>query len=639
MKVRSVYSLLLILLCLWIYLIPALASDSFVTFTEYTEEGKTIPLSPNQFRYDVDLNSVIDVRFHPEVLSKYCLEANSTRDQLQREIDALRQLMNTSHDRLNTFAQKINVSFNALQTNPTPALEAEFRQQLITHGTLITSLLELLEPVVGLEKLDAALSTPDPSYADLFDLLGKHITDLQNRLTTETMRTIQENQLVINVWCLHYSGDKVPTTVHLNNYDTLEAGVPQMIDKVHLTPDDQEHLQASMDFYADLLKMTKDLQDHKGNLTELFQELKDQVLADLDKLKEPLQIDTLQQSLKSFQEEMTRSMPSTTSQAQRIKENVKKITSACQQLAELQLRYNDLLQSVRDTKNANPLQVYPTLIQKLDNFQTQLMTVLQANIADTIKQDAGQLKELLGQMGDTVSAALQDKVATLTQVTDQWAANFVSVLSEGTTGRFYNDLLTAMKSLGSGLSYTHVVTQLPVDNTIPEATQKVALDQALPTTIEIPRTLRQGGDTFTLCVQVYKAGRPLIREEYTFRVQPYGVYSTWKTGFIFVKNRGKEDFQPTTGLSWILHYRPRPNEGWYTPIFNDLLNLGIGLNSIMMMNNSQIQYGLGITATFLDDIVQIGYGINLQQSEKEGRSYFFIGASLLDLLKPTPELP
>jgi hypothetical protein len=48
---------------------------------------------------------------------------------------------------------------------------------------------------------------------------------------------------------------------------------------------------------------------------------------------------------------------------------------------------------------------------------------------------------------------------------------------------------------------------------------------------------------------------------------------------------------------------------------------------------SEIEYGLGITFTLLNDILQIGYGINFQREDRRG--YFFIGASLFDLLNRT----
>ena len=53
---------------------------------------------------------------------------------------------------------------------------------------------------------------------------------------------------------------------------------------------------------------------------------------------------------------------------------------------------------------------------------------------------------------------------------------------------------------------------------------------------------------------------------------------------------------------------------------------------LCMIDLSKIEYGLGIVLTLFNDILQIGYGINLQTQEKRG--YFFIGASLFDLLSP-----
>lgn len=630
MKYRSLHCLFL-LVCFCTYLTPVWAVDRFVTLTEYTPNGKAIPLRGDYFRDDVDINSYVGVRFHPEVLAQYCQETKTPHNKRQAEIDALQQFLSASRVQWNTFAERMDTLYRELQTHPTPTLVTAFRQQLAQQGTLIESLLDLLEPVVGLEQLDAALSTPDPLYRDLFRLVSEYIAHVQDQLTAETMQMIRENQLVLRVWCIHQSKDQTPAAVHLNHYDTLEAGLPQMVDKLSLTPEDQQRLQANVRFYEDLLTMTQELGQHKGNLLGMFEELIGQLDTGLKMLQPSLQFENSQQAWIALKDEVVRL--ASLVECNDMKGRLLRMTEAYQQLSELHQRYKELRQRVGETKNTNPLLTYARLIHSLDAFQKQLSMVTASNIPGRLISEVEDFTADLAQKGDVVPPALQEKAATWAQVTKTWATQFTAEVTQNGTGALYADLFAAAKGLSSRLSYTDVMAQLPVDNTIPKAAQRVILSEVQPTIIDIPRTLRQAGDIYTLYVQVYKGEIPLIRQEYTIRVQPYGIYNTWKSGLLFVKTEGEKAFQPTTGLSWILHYRPRPEQGWLNLLFSEPFHPGIGLNSIMFFDKTEVQYGLGMTMSFFNDLLQVGYGIHLQRTEEEGRNYVFVGASLLDLLQ------
>ncbi|GAG02008.1 unnamed protein product, partial [marine sediment metagenome] len=86
---------------------PIFAQQPLATFIEYTEVGKIIELSKIQFRYNVDINSYIDVRFHPIALAFDDSHILSSPEsfRLRKELDDLNKLLKKARDELDGYVR------------------------------------------------------------------------------------------------------------------------------------------------------------------------------------------------------------------------------------------------------------------------------------------------------------------------------------------------------------------------------------------------------------------------------------------------------------------------------------------------------------------------------------------------------
>ena len=93
-------------------------------------------------------------------------------------------------------------------------------------------------------------------------------------------------------------------------------------------------------------------------------------------------------------------------------------------------------------------------------------------------------------------------------------------------------------------------------------------------------------------------------------------------------------FSPS--ISWLHAWTPRPEDtGTWADLMNTLdPSLGIHAAFLNYSTDNDFEIGLGATFALWQDRLQFGYGYNLQaESSAEGRTYFFIGSSLISLLQ------
>ncbi len=154
--------------------------------------------------------------------------------------------------------------------------------------------------------------------------------------------------------------------------------------------------------------------------------------------------------------------------------------------------------------------------------------------------------------------------------------------------------------------------------------KEVPLSELKSTSIDILRTERKENDIFKLYLRLERRGAIISDQQYSFKVQNYGIYNKWVGDLVFAKGNWQEKFQPVTAASWVIHYNPRSHSNRTQNLGVEalkLLNPGLGLNSVMFMNDGNVEYGIGVTLTLFDDILQVGYGYNLFKNNTEGRGY------------------
>jgi len=634
------------------FVYPISGKDSFVTFIEYTEEGKIKELAEIQFRYDVDINSYIDVTFHPSAFvrmeSGIPLSPESVR--LRKELESLNNLLKIAREDLDDYVRDIDTLRKRLLENDDPLIEARFRQKLKERSNFIQKLLVALEPVVGEARLEKALGVSDSLYSGVVSLLAEHINDVQKKLEAETSSLIEHSEHTLRVWCIHSSHGKKPNAIHLNNYDNLEAGSLQIVDKVTLalTEEEDRHLRESVRFHEDLRKLVVDIGDKDSELRQAFSDLTDQFFKDLRDFRDFFGTQTLQELLDEIEKEIG-SLDSS-EEVNALKGALSDLKEKLKEIFNLIQKNNSLVRNLF-VERPDPLTLVTLLSPELITEVEKLKDVLsqKANL-DRINEISERIKNfriVFKKVSTLLSKGLSDKINEFIEVKFQtWIATFSNLDIVLSKYEIFSDYKKVFKGLlERGLFVATISDEVgDIGDLMPKDTLEVAMSKASPTVIDIPRTNRQESDIYNLYVRIYHKGSITLSKEYSFRIKKYGTYSRWTGNLIFAKGEWQNSFQPATSVSWILHHRSRPKEkNGKTEgegktkggggVLGNVINLGIGLNSVVFSTEGEIEYGLGIAITFFNDILQVGYGFNFQREGSRG--YFFIGASLFDLLNPT----
>jgi hypothetical protein len=628
-----------------VLILPLFGQESFIAFIEYTEEGKDNPLLENKSRYDVDINSSIEVTFHPVALAfddNYFLSSPKIT-QLREELSKIKELLAMARSDLPEYVQSIKSLRLKLVEEYSLELEERFRTMLKAHALLYEKVIEILRPYYE-ERLIEALGTSD--YDDEFSLLAEHINNIQKELYTEALSLIQNNELNLNVWCIHISKGKEPTAIHLSNYDYLEAGSFNIIDKVVIarTKEEDSYLRESIMFHEDLRKFIQDVGDKDSEIRQAFIELREQFFSDLKDFKNLFGSLDLQNLLYEIHEAIKQLV--FREEIGALKETSEELLAELGNIFSLMKEHASLVEELYKQRDMSPYILFEMVSDRMSRFDELKNELNKAasssqinNIKDLVVKFDVSMEGAVTFIPDDLHRKIDEFVKDKSQSWIKSFSNLKKILDKYSIFSFYKD---AFEGLVQRVSFVKTIAEKvePPKDLKPERIRDVALIEAPPTIIDIPRTNRQEGDIYSLYVRVYRKGSLMFGRDYSFRIKKYGTYSRWTGNLIFAKGDWQDSFQPATSISWILHHRSRPKEKngeikGGMGIFGNVLNLGIGLNSVVFSIEGDIEYGLGIAVTFLNDILQVGYGINFQREGRRG--YFFIGASLFDLLNPTRE--
>lgn len=628
-----------------VLILPLFGQESFITFVECTEEGRDNPLLENKSRYDVDINSSVEVTFHPIALTfddSYFLSSPKIK-RLREELSKLTELLAVARSDIPEYVRSINSLRMQLVEEYSFEVEERFRTMLKAHAFLYEKVIDILRPSYE-ERLIEVLSTPD--YDDEFSLLAEHINNIQKESYVEALSLIENNELTLNVWCIHASKGKKPTAIHLSNYDYLEAGSLNIMPKVIVarTKEEDSYLRESIMFHEDLRKFLKDLSDEDSEIHQTFRQLRKQFFSDLKDFEDLFGSRDLQNLLYEINEAIKQLI--FRKEIGALKDTSEELLGELEDIFSLMNEHSLLVEGLFKQKDVDPIIVYDMLSDRMSRFDDLKGELSEAassiqieRIKDLVVQFDSSKEEAVAFLPDDLLRRIDEFVKDKSQSWITSFSNIKKILDKYSIFSFYKSAFEGLAQRASFVKTIPEEVEPPKDHK-PERIRDVALEEALPTVIDIPRTNRQENDIYNLYVRVYRKGAIMYGNDCTFRIKKYGFYSKWTGNLIFAKGEWQNSFQPATSVSWILHHRSRPKEKKGNikgggGILGNVINLGIGLNSVVFSTDGEIEYGMGIAITFLNDILQVGYGMNFQ---KEGRrGYFFIGASLFDLLKPTRE--
>ncbi|MDN5202495.1 hypothetical protein QQ008_14000 [Fulvivirgaceae bacterium BMA10] len=621
-------------------------AGAFVLLKEIDENNRVISLKSPRAIYSVDINSYVSVDFDPVQLAQNddAIISSVESKRLRNQLKDLRDFLQKLNNELGSIVTEINTVREQLIESPTPELESQFRNALTGHANLLLQLINYLEQVFDDDTVTSALSVGDPYYNNLISLLGNHITTVEESLKQESQRLISNDSLMLRVWCIHQSINTEPQAIHLNNYDNLKAGSFNLVDKVTFsrTPEEDAHLRNSIAFHDDIKRLITDIGDKESELRSIFEDLWKNLKTDIRELRGLFGTDDIKQSLDDLSSSIA--PLEATAGLNEVKANVEKLQDDLKGLFDLQGSYDELLKTLSEVQDPDPLVLFDLLQseintrkQQFENLKDKLKSLVSGNRLSTIQTDIQKLRNNTDSLEQTIPLGIVDQVRDFVDTkADAWLERFSNL---DQILRKYESLYTYFgdfKSIGEKLNITQKLpeeTSGVPEELIPKESYQVNLTEASSTAIDIPRTNRKEGDVFNLYVQVVRKNQPIERYDYSFRVQKYGWYNKWAGGLSFVFGQWQDKSVPATSTSWILHNRSRPGPDGSVKgsgILGNIIDLGFGINSVIIPNGDNVEFGLGGTLSFLKDIIQVGYGFNLQQESDRG--YFFVGASLFDLL-------
>ncbi len=620
------------------------AEESFVTFTEYTQEGRTINLMEGKFMYYVDINSMIHVKFFPEKLGfDSDIIATPESKKLRAEVLALKTLLVEGRDELSDYVEQMGNLRESLLKDPTPEKEQEFRSKLKGRGSFILNLLDTLEKVFTEEQLGQALSTPDPTYNDLLKLLAEHLDKTQENLSAETQDIIQKNELSLSVWCIQRSKSQHSAAIHLRNYDSLEMGSEHEVKKITfgMSQAEMTHLDENYGLYQDIQDLAEDIQNKDSELRKIIGSLKTQLVSELKELEGLFGSKDIEQILDELTAKLAK-LPAD-DKFKELEGVLVGLKDKFLKLSVLRDDYEDLIREILTISEVDSTTQIRNILSKLDTLSKLMSDIRKAvenDLYGSVVHSIQEVKELSEELEKELPIEISNKIAGFLNTTAQsWTKSLAELEQILAKNNYYSDYKSAFQGLIERISFVSAVGDRANSEQLkPQQTREVNLANAPPTVIDIPATRRQEDDIYTLYVQITGQGSPVIRREFSFVVKRYGVFNNWANNFVFVKGGWQEAFQPAFAVSWILHYGNRPNDSgkWRIAdyLYNDVLNPGVGLSSVMISREDKVEYGLGVALTLFSDNVEIGYGMNFGKLEQEGRYYFYVGAALFDWLNP-----
>ena len=610
----------------------AFSAGQFVTFKEITDNGDIIELSENTSHYDVDINSFVDVNFHPDTLLVNNSENNAELKKLNEKLKSAGDLLQDANSKIKIYLDDINNLRSKLLTNYDTETEKKYWNALANHGKLIDNIIDFATDAAGDQKVDEALRNEDPLYTKLIALISEHINNLNKSLQEQTKAIISKNQITMNVWCIQQSRDKSSIAIHLNNYDNLEEGSFHLIDKVTTSISTEENirLKESLQFHESLKnsinEIKKDMPDIKASLTSF----KDRLITELNTFKKNINLNNIEKQLDDLENKLQHSAADTSTKE--IVKNIDELKDEIKSIIKLSDNIADIKNIFENTDEQNLLILVNNFKNKIDDLIAAVKDIQNVRI-NKITAIVQNLKKSFEQISESSIVKMSSDIFDLIKANSQQLTG----LFQDASSKFakYKENFT---NLNFNLGFAKEISTINSDIDIPKEARSVNISNAMPTTINIPKSSRQENDIYYLYAKVYKNNSIIFNQDYSFRVMKYGAYSKWASSLLFTEGEGQSSFQPAASVSWIIHHRSRKTidkngkQSGGKKMLGDLIDFGIGFNSVVLSSNDKVEYGLGVVATFLGDIIQVGYGLNLQKTGNKG--YLFIGASLFDILNP-----
>lgn len=606
-------------------------NSRILRLTEESSDGEDTSLNMEKRNHWIDINSNIKVQFNLTELSAVESQAlNSPQSQLikKRAQDAV-SLLKRMSENLRQYVETIAGLRASLVLGADSGVEQRFREAMSAHGKLIDETLTFLESNVSQEILERALGSSDETYSAVLKLIEQVLRDLKD----ESLELMKDDSVFVAVWCIHSPAGRDPVRIHMPNYDDLPSGNVNLIDKVTFkrTEEEEKRLLANQNFHKELISLVKEIGGRKSDMRQAIEDMKVQFLEDLQSVAGLFGTEDISRILEEITVELKNTVASPAIIA--LREDLNALRSGANGFKDF-FELKDLsMKFMRELKTAdgNPQGLFDLLNTK-KNQLTELSEMLKLKATkerlQQLEQVIARLRTTLIAKSESISVSLKFKIEEfVSKQAPKWLETFNkvdSLLKKYPALRTFAERLITIKdqeSIGTKFS-----EEFKDPGAIP-----IPLSEVKETSIDLQRTGRKEDDTFTLYVKFTGRDFSSMLPTQNFTVRKFGWYSIWAGSLVFLKPQEEKTYQPATGVSWLLHHRSRIGRG--NGILGNIINIGLGVNSVVFSSGGKIEYGLGGTVTLFNNLLQVGYGMNLQRESNRG--YFFIGASFFDLLGKT----
>jgi hypothetical protein len=600
-----------------------------VILKEVKEDFSVRDLDSTRDHFLVDINSAIDIRINPDqYVEKEDPVIKAQIETLNLELSELVSALDSARE-FPKIASQILILYQKLQMQSSAADDSTFERLVKRHGGIGTFIRGTLKALgTSKAKRDSVIRLEGSAYfKGLADLLVERIQSTEEKLNDLKKSTENEN-LYLKIWCIQYSSKHETTQIHLNNYDNLPEGNPQIIEKVTLnrTEGEEKMLKKSQEFYSTLISTYNEMQSQDSELKKTLNELLKQATNDLQEIKDLFSTNDLSEALTECINTIGKLQK--TKEIELLINSIKTLQTKIEEFSNLKKLRDELFVTLQ-AGQGDPILLFNLIQQKIEEI-----SVIRSNLDNLVTKD--KISE--------IEKAIEETVLSLQNIQDEKIKEIASTLSTKYTSWKYQieqlrtsfKLFTTLNEIANtvglvqqtakGLSNIATISKI--------SAQELSLKTAPPTALDLTRTNREEKDSYDLHIQAYRKNGltqiPVYNANYTFRAMKMGWYSKWTGGLQFALMDKTTDLIPATSVMWTLHHR---NDDGISMLSN-VVDFGFGISSCIMSKEGNIEYGAGATLTFFSDILQAGYGFNIQQN----KGYYFFGVALLDLLQASHAL-
>jgi len=607
---------------------------SMATFKEVSPDG-VFPLSVEFTEIPVDVRSKVEVSFDFSELAQEIVPSSGTSLlTLNNEFKKTNQLLDRVNKDIGDYISVVVPLRNKiLAGDSSEKLTEELRKRVRAHYSLVIELKKYARAYLSDVEVESIEGDPVTRIDKYVGVVASRISEMRKTLDSETKAILSDRKVAVSVWCAHKRPGKQSENIHLENYDDYLSGQREPVQNISFlqTPDEQRELLASRQYNQQLLATAKDISLQIRKLDADKQNLMLQLNASLDKLREFSKFIEVSESLDGRLVQLGKISVQDKKLVAEV-ENLKSSFSVYASLAgdirkaldayEIKAKTGDTTGAISGLlvfweQKAVSLRKYP----ESDNID-RIIKAIQIELESTLSQGEESLR-------NDIKADLLEIQNKVLPMAAEMRTGLVAIGASFANIRDGLGQVTAFLNIAQSVN-----SQVEPNVDKPVGSYSLEAHTAKDTSIEMNNTAWGEDDTYTLYVQVSDSERILKKETYTFRTKKYGWYNKWGEGLAFAKGGWNTTFQPSACGTWTLHKRTRPiyRDGKMLAGHNmlgDVLNFGIGLDSMLFSTERDVEVGLGVDLSFFNGILHLGSGYNFQQSSKP--VYFFISASFFNL--------